>query len=112
MPILSHMAAEHHLAGVGLVLPLQMPGCNWVFAMEFDCVPVHATTSIRLREVVEMHEVLDGPYADVSPSGQGIRMLLMSTTALRQTRQRRSADGTMRPMFPQASPQTCAGSLV
>lgn len=88
------MADERQFAGVGLVLPLQLPGGGWLVAMDFDGVPVAGTDSDRVREVIDIHRALGCPYAEVSPSGQGIRMLLVSSIALPQTRRRPSAWGT------------------
>lgn len=87
------MAQTNCLAGVGIVLPLEVPAAGWLVAMDFDGVPLDGSDAARLVEVMGIHQRLGEPYAEVSPSGRGIRMLLRSDVPLMQARRRRSSTG-------------------
>ena len=93
------LVAAQGLAGVGLVLPLQLSADEWLVAMDFDGVPIAATDDPRVQELIEVHAALGCPYAEVSPSGAGVRMLLRARTALPQTRRRRSPNGHFDELF-------------
>ncbi len=71
-------------AGIGIVLPAETPGAGYVVALDFDGVDLSATDTARLKEIWALHEALGRPYLEVSPSGKGLRMFVLSQTLLPQ----------------------------
>lgn len=67
-------------SGVGLVLPAVLSGERHLVALDFDSVPLdESQENKRLVEIRELHRHLGSPYAEVSPSGRGIRMFVTSS---------------------------------
>jgi putative DNA primase/helicase len=79
-------AESRRLAGVGLVLPAKTADGKHLVALDFDSVDLDSdpAENPRLQEIKELHSRLGSPYAEVSPSGQGIRMFVASENLLEQ----------------------------
>lgn len=76
--------ADH--SGIGLRLPIEDVNCEQAFAaLDFDGVDVHDDENPRTKEIRRIHERLGRPYAEISPSGRGIRMFVRTRIALPQT---------------------------
>jgi putative DNA primase/helicase len=71
-------------SGVGLVLPAQTPNGMHVVALDFDGVNLDQRGDPRVKEIQDLHERLDHPYIEISPSGKGIRMFVLSTDPIEQ----------------------------
>jgi P4 family phage/plasmid primase-like protien len=71
-------------AGVGFVLPAQTEDGLYVVALDFDGVDLQDPNSARLQEIQDIHHRLGSPYVEVSPSGRGVRMFVLSSELLPQ----------------------------
>jgi hypothetical protein len=76
-------ARTYQLAGVGLVLPAEMIDGTHLVALDFDTVDLDDGNP-RLDEIKEIHKRIGSPYAEISPSGKGLRMFVKSTASIKQ----------------------------
>lgn len=77
-------AKQRGLSGVGLVLPAKTPNGLQLVALDYDGVDLTGSESARVQEIMRHHENLGSPYVEVSPSGKGIRMFVLSAQPLPQ----------------------------
>lgn len=71
-------------SGVGLVLPAQTECGKYVVALDFDDVDLTDRGSARVKEIGLLHNDLGKPYIEISPSGRGLRMFVLSAAPLKQ----------------------------
>jgi RecA-family ATPase len=77
-------AKQQGLSGVGLVLPAKTPEGLQLVALDYDGVDLTGSESARVQEIMRHYENLGSPYVEVSPSGKGIRMFVLSAQPLPQ----------------------------
>ncbi|MBM3361142.1 MAG: hypothetical protein FJY42_00550, partial [Betaproteobacteria bacterium] len=77
-------ASSRGHSGIGIVLPAATPDGKYVVALDFDGVDLKDAGSTRLEEIWALHDTLGRPYIEISPSGKGLRMFVLSQTLLAQ----------------------------
>lgn len=77
-------ASSRGHSGIGIVLPAATPDGKYVVALDFDGVDLKDAGSTRLEEIWALHDTLGRPYIEISPSGKGLRMFVLSQTLLPQ----------------------------
>jgi putative DNA primase/helicase len=77
--VATSQAKQRGLSGVGVVLPAPLSDGGYLVAMDFDDVDLETTlNNPRLDEIRAIHERLNNPYIERSPSGRGLRMFVRS----------------------------------
>jgi putative DNA primase/helicase len=72
-------------SGIGFVLPAITNDGDHVVALDYDSLDLKNTqNNLRLDQVRATHEQLESPYIEESPSGQGLRMFVLSKTVVEQ----------------------------
>ena len=78
-------AKQRGHSGIGIVLPATMSDGSHLIALDFDTVDLNQSQSNpRLDEIQTLHEQLNFPYIEASPSGKGIRMFVKSAVLIPQ----------------------------
>jgi putative DNA primase/helicase len=78
-------AKQRGHSGIGIVLPASFPDGSHLVALDFDTVDLtESPGNNRLIETQALHEKLNFPYIEVSPSGKGIRMFVRSAIPIAQ----------------------------
>jgi putative DNA primase/helicase len=78
------VARDLNRSGVGLVLPAKTADGKFLVALDFDGVDLTDPASVRINEIMALHELLGHPYIEKSPSGKGLRMFVLSSVPLPQ----------------------------